>query len=144
MKEREQISAGGVAFRQRGDRADIALVLTLPGMRWQLPKGIIDPGETAEEASLREVSEEAGIKCELLCPLGTINYQFVDGRRGEAVRINKTVHFFLMRYISGNVADHDNEVADAKWFESSSAAGQLFFESERNILLEAITRITKL
>lgn len=144
MTEREQISAGGVAFRKVDGRVDVALIQTLPEMRWQLPKGIIDPGETAEEAALREVREEAGIVCEPLGPLGETYYQFIDHRGGSVTRINKTVHFFLMRYLSGDVRDHDNEVADAKWVYSSLALEQLFFDSERDILSGALSRISAL
>jgi 8-oxo-dGTP diphosphatase len=57
----EQVSAGGVVFREIGDGIEIAIVRIVPELRWQLPKGIIDKGETIEEAATREVREESGL-----------------------------------------------------------------------------------
>jgi len=74
METRKQVSAGGAAFREIDGKFEVALVLMIPEMRWQLPKGIIDPGETPEQAALREVREEAGIECELIEPIETIEY----------------------------------------------------------------------
>ncbi|MBX3297558.1 MAG: NUDIX hydrolase [Acidobacteria bacterium] len=113
----------------------MALVLMIPEMRWQLPKGIIDPGETPEQAALREVREEAGIECELVEPIETIEYWFVDSRSGTQVRIHKFVHFYLMRYVSGDVADHDHEVAEARWFPVDEAISTLAFDSEKSVVI---------
>src|SRR3954453_6635014 len=72
----DQVSAGGVAFRQIDGKTEVAIVLMVPERRWQLPKGIIDAGETPEIAALREVREEAGIVCTLVEPLEVIEYWF--------------------------------------------------------------------
>jgi 8-oxo-dGTP pyrophosphatase MutT (NUDIX family) len=66
MRTRESISAGGVAFRVVGGKCEIAIIRTSTEGRWQLPKGLIDPGETEQQAAIREVREEAGIDCEIL------------------------------------------------------------------------------
>ena len=137
METRKQVSAGGAAFRETDGRLEVALVLMIPEMRWQLPKGIIDPGETPEHAALREVREEAGIECELIEPIETIEYWFVDSRSGTQVRIHKFVHFYLMRYVSGDVADHDHEVAEARWFSVKDAVEALAFEQERSLVVVA-------
>ncbi len=127
----EQFSAGGVAFKTDGSGArQIAIIHMLPHLRWQLPKGIIDPGETAEIAALREVSEEAGIHCEMIAPIDTINYWFTADRDGTQYQIHKFVSFFLMQYTSGDVADHDHEVAEARWVSAEEALEMLVFESE--------------
>lgn len=135
METRKQVSAGGAAFREIDGKIEVALVLMIPEMRWQLPKGIIDPGETPEQAALREVREEAGIECELVEPIETIEYWFVDSRSGTEVRIHKFVHFYLMRYVSGDVADHDHEVAEARWFPVDEAVSTLAFDSERTVVI---------
>ncbi|HMS08721.1 MAG TPA: NUDIX hydrolase [Pyrinomonadaceae bacterium] len=143
METRKQVSAGGAAFRETDGRLEVALVLMIPEMRWQLPKGIIDPGETPEQAALREVREEAGIECELIEPIETIEYWFVDSRSGTQVRIHKFVHFYLMRYVSGDVADHDHEVAEARWFPVDEAISTLAFDSEKSVVIlgrDAMTR----
>ncbi len=135
METRKQVSAGGAAFREIDGKFEVALVLMIPEMRWQLPKGIIDPGETPEQAALREVREEAGIECELIEPIETIEYWFVDSRSGTPIRIHKFVHFYLMRYVSGDVADHDHEVAEARWFPVDEAISTLAFDSEKSVVI---------
>jgi 8-oxo-dGTP pyrophosphatase MutT (NUDIX family) len=141
LRTMEQISAGGVVFRLGESAAEIAIVRIVPEMRWQLPKGLIDPGETIEQAALREVSEEAGITSELVSPIETIEYWFVADRGGERVRYHKFVHFFLMQYISGDVADHDHEVDEARWVDIETALGMLEFKSERDVVAKAATMI---
>ncbi|MEO8041463.1 MAG: NUDIX hydrolase [Acidobacteriota bacterium] len=137
----EQISAGGVVFRVHGSAPEIAIVRIVPEMRWQLPKGIIDPGETIEQAALREVREESGIVADLVSPIETIEYWFVADRGGERVRYHKFVHFFLMKYQSGDVADHDHEVDEARWVDIETALELLEFKSERDVIRKASAMI---
>jgi 8-oxo-dGTP pyrophosphatase MutT (NUDIX family) len=141
LRTMEQVSAGGVVFRLYDSVTEIVIVRIVPEMRWQLPKGLIDPGETIEQAALREVSEEAGIDAELVSPVETIEYWFVADRGGERVRYHKFVHFFLMRYVSGDVADHDDEVDEARWVDIETALGMLEFKSERDVVIKAGTMI---
>src|SRR5687768_14988335 len=106
----EQISAGGVAYRLQNGKIEIAIVHMVPEMRWQLPKGIIDEGETPEAAASREVQEEAGIETEFIGPIDVIEYWFFADYGKGRTRYHKFVHFFLMRYLSGTVEEHDHEV----------------------------------
>jgi 8-oxo-dGTP pyrophosphatase MutT (NUDIX family) len=140
----EQISAGGVAFRCNGDATEIAIISAKPSLRWQLPKGIIDAGETPEIAALREVREEAGIETELLSKIEIIEYWYVGDNRGERVRFHKLVHFFLLKYTAGDVADHDHEVGEARWVEARAAAEMLAFKSEKDVVEKAIEAIKEL
>ncbi len=135
---KDQFSAGGVALRDNNGVLEIAIVLILPELRWQLPKGIIDPGEAAEEAALREVREEAGIDCDLVAPIRRIEYWFNTSRDGEAIRVHKFVKFFLMQYVSGHVSDHDYEVAEARWVSVDEAMNMLVFESEREVVSQGL------
>ena len=137
----EQVSAGGVVFRFEDPVAEIAIVRIVPDLRWQLPKGLIDPGETIEGAALREVREESGIIAELIAPIETIEYWFLAERDGERLRYHKFVHFFLMRYIGGDVADHDHEVDEARWVTVETAVSMLEFKSERDVVTKAAAMI---
>lgn len=139
-----QVSAGGVAFRQLNTRIEVALILVGPRGRWQLPKGTVNKNERNEDAAQREVREEAGIETELIDALDHIDYWFYAFRNGVRVRFHKFVHFYLMRYRSGKVEDHDHEVEEARWVEINQGIEMLAFESERAILRKAQERILAL
>lgn len=134
----EQVSAGGAAVRQTDAGYEIALIFVEPGKRWQLPKGIIDAGETAEIAALREVREEAGIETEILEKIETIEYWYYGTKNGERVRFHKLVHFYLLKYISGDINDHDHEVVEARWFSADAAIKMLAFKNEKTAVEKAI------
>ena len=137
MKTRERVSAGGVAFRVSRGTTEIAIIRSARESRWQLPKGIIDPGETEEQAAIREVLEEAGIGCELLEKIGSVDYWYVDRWGSEPVRVHKYVHFHLMKYVSGDIADHDHEVDEVRWVLLEEAIGLLAFPAEKQIVQKA-------
>jgi 8-oxo-dGTP diphosphatase len=138
IETREQVSAGGVVFRRRGASVEVALISVGEKSRWQLPKGLVDSGESPEEAALREVREETGLGGELIAPIETAEYWYVGTARGGGrVRFHKFVHFYLLRYASGEVSAHDHEVNEARWVEIDEAARRLAFKSERTVLARA-------
>lgn len=140
----EQISAGGVAFREIDGRIEIAIILTNPEMRWQLPKGMVDAGESLEQAAVREVREEAGIETDLVAAIEKTEYWFSAERNGERSRFHKFVHWFLMRYRSGNVEDHDHEVMETRWAAVDDALEMLVFKNERDVVEKAVAAIQRL
>jgi 8-oxo-dGTP pyrophosphatase MutT (NUDIX family) len=129
----EETSAGGLVL-DRG--ADIPLA-ALIGRRdrrgrllWSLPKGHIEAGESTEDAAVREVEEETGIRGRLLAPLGTIDFWFVaDGRR-----IHKTVHHFLMEASGGVLSDADAEVSEVAWVPLNEVTRRLAYADERRLV----------
>jgi 8-oxo-dGTP pyrophosphatase MutT (NUDIX family) len=140
LRTERQVSAGGVAFRRHApnETVEIALVCVGPQRRWQLPKGIVEEGESPEAAAIREVREEAGIQATLIAPLETVEYWYVGTPRGgERVRYHKFVHFFLLEYQSGDVRDHDAEVEEARWVASRDAVDLLAFKSEQRVMQQA-------
>lgn len=133
----DQVSAGGVAFRKKDSGVEIAIVCVKPKQRWQLPKGIVDPGESPEGTALREVREEAGVETERLALIETIEYWYRSLKYGKPVRYHKYVHFYLLRYLNGNVFDHDHEVEEARWVSFDEALEMLDFKNERDVVEKA-------
>ena len=132
-----QVSAGGVAHRTENGLIEVVVIQTSSEGRWQLPKGIIDAGETPEVAALREVREEAGIACEVIEPLDEIEYWFVAAYDGPKKRYHKKVFFYLMKFLEGDVNDHDHEVVEARWVGIDEAESMLAFESEKKLIVKA-------
>ena len=141
---KDQISAGGVAFRRVNSQIEVAVVSVKPSLRWQLPKGIVDPGETSEVTALREVREEAGVETELLELLQTVEYWYQRVQYGQRIRYHKYVHFYLLKYTAGDVKDHDHEIAEARWVRFEKAIEMLAFKSERGVVEKARIRIAEL
>jgi 8-oxo-dGTP diphosphatase len=133
----DQISAGGVAFRWNNSEPEIAIVSVKPKLRWQLPKGIVDEGESPQVTAMREVREEAGVETELIKLIETIEYWYRSVKYGKPVRYHKFVHFYLLKYKSGNVADHDHEVEESRWVSFDEALELLDFKSERDVAEKA-------
>jgi 8-oxo-dGTP pyrophosphatase MutT (NUDIX family) len=138
---KEQVSAGGVVYRRRGARVEVALISVGEEARWQLPKGLVDRDESPEAAALREVREETGLICELVAPLEEVEYWYFSKGGARRVRFHKRVHFYLMRYLSGETDEHDDEVNEARWVGVEEAATMLAFKGERRALEEALEKL---
>ena len=137
FETKEQVSAGGVVYRRRGGETEVALISVGEPARWQLPKGLVGRGETPSDAALREVREETGLACEVEAELGRVEYWYFSKGGARRVRFHKFVHFYLMRYVSGDVSGHDDEVNEARWVGVEEAEAMLAFKGERKALAEA-------
>lgn len=136
MKYGRQISSGGVLYRPSDGGYEIALIKVKGGEVYALPKGLIDEGESPEEASLREVREETGMEGEIVAPLGYTKYYYYAGE--EDTRYFKLVHFFLLRYSGGSELDHDWEVEGVEWVPAAEAPRLLSYKGEREIMERAL------
>lgn len=133
-----QISAGGIVVRGSGPDAEVALISVGSPPRWQLPKGLIDSGESPESAAIREVREEAGVEAEIVSLIEKVEYWYQASRGKERVRYHKFVYFFLMKYLSGDVTDHDHEVNEAEWVPFTKAEDRLAFKSEKAVARKSL------
>ena len=130
--ERER-SYGGVVVRNGN-----VLVITPAGRSEvrTLPKGGANPGETEEATALREVREETGVVARVVEHLGDVEYWYRRGGR----RVFKTVGFYLCDYVSGDTADHDQEVDDAHWMSLERARSELSYPGEREMIERALSK----
>ncbi|HEX5240597.1 MAG TPA: NUDIX hydrolase [Candidatus Limnocylindrales bacterium] len=133
-------SAGGIVVRAERDGRSLVV-----GMRrrdrdavtWTLPKGTPNDGETLEETALREVTEETGLDVRIVEPLSSIDYTFVQ----SGTRIHKTVHYFLMEPVGGDLSRHDHEFERVRWVRFADAPGLLTFATERALVEAAADRL---
>jgi len=102
-----------------------------------LPKGHVEARESNEQAALREVREETGCWGEIVTRLNEISYWFYVGK----AKHRKSVTFFLMRYLSGDPANHDHEVDDARWFDLAQARKTLKYVNEKRLIDMALDYI---
>lgn len=136
-----EVSAGGVIFRRHA--GELQTVLIHVRHRWGLPKGHVEEGESAERAAVREVREETGLEGRVIQKLGDIRYSYRDKtKQEEAIRIYKRVHFYLLRYLKGDVQDHDHEVDEARWFRMDEAIRNLKFATERKMVQRGLSILT--
>jgi 8-oxo-dGTP pyrophosphatase MutT (NUDIX family) len=137
LRNARATSAGGVVYRILDGRVQVALAHRRSPPLWALPKGTPDAGETIEETALRETQEETGVEVEVEAPLGSIRYFFVRG----TTRFHKTVHFFLMRPIGGELDLHDAEFDEVRWVAASEAIAILTHATERSIVEQALALV---
>ena len=130
-------SAGGLVFKELASQNDVLVCGFAEPNSWRLPKGRRDGNESPRETALREVNEETGIVTEIVGFIDSIRYSYVD--QFTEKRFYKTVYFYLMRPIGGDIAFHDDEFDIVKWMSSKQALEFLKFEHERGILEKGLS-----
>jgi 8-oxo-dGTP pyrophosphatase MutT (NUDIX family) len=145
-----EFSAGGVVLRQIRGRWHVAGIEPRgkgPGEIkgrskgvLALPKGLVDPGERPEEAAVREVREETGVKASMVAKLGDIKYVYTR-TYSDGQRVFKIVSFFLLRYQSGKIGkiapEMREEVSRAFWLPLEDAPRQLTYKGEAQMAMKA-------
>jgi 8-oxo-dGTP pyrophosphatase MutT (NUDIX family) len=128
------LAAGGVLWRRdHAGGIEVVLVHRPRYDDWSLPKGKLDPGETDEEAALREVQEETSVVARLGPELRTITYLDRSGK-------HKRVRYWAMTPVSGEPAG-DNEVDRAEWVPVGEAGARLTYEHDRSVLEALLNRV---
>jgi 8-oxo-dGTP diphosphatase len=149
-----EFSAGGVVFRkiksQKSDVGSQMLILVCQHSQhhgWVFPKGLIGDkikqegkstfaqgfGETKEEAAIREVKEETGVSARIIKALEPIGYWYVFNKE----KIKKTVYYYLMDFISGDITKHDLEMENVEWLKEDNVAERLTYPSDKKVWKEA-------
>lgn len=126
-------SAGGVVYRRTPAGLEIVLAHRRSPALWALPKGTPAGDESVEQTALRETSEETGLAVQIEQPIGPISYTFVRG----STRYHKTVHFFLMRPVGGDLDDHDHEFDECRWIAIPEALKLMSYPTERQVVEQA-------
>jgi 8-oxo-dGTP pyrophosphatase MutT (NUDIX family) len=133
LRRVEETSAGGLVVDRTGPTPQVAVIGRLDRrgrLLWSLPKGHVEAGETAEDAAVREVEEETGIRGRVMAPLGTIDYWFVAADR----RVHKTVHHYLLEAAGGELSDEDYEVDEVAWVPLPELRDRLAYAGERRLV----------
>lgn len=125
----EQVrAAGGVVVRELEEGAvEVAVVHRPRYGDWSFPKGKLDPGETSEDAALREVREETGLTCRLGPELASARYADQKGRP-------KVVRYWLMHVVADPGFEANDEVDRLRWLAVAEAAELLTYERDRELL----------
>lgn len=127
MTEKRIEAAGGVVMRRGPEETEIAVVHRPRYDDWSFPKGKLDPGETFEEAALREVREETGLICRLGPELAFAHY---DDNKGRP----KLVRYWLMAVIEDPGFEPNDEVDELRWLTPDEATELLTYSRDRSLV----------
>ena len=129
---REVRAAGGAVLRPReGGGVELAVVHRPKYDDWSLPKGKLERGESFEEAALREVFEETGLRCRLRQELEPTEYRDRKGRP-------KVVRYWLMDVAFDTGFRPSDEVDALEWLEIPAAATRLTYEHDQELVASLV------
>jgi 8-oxo-dGTP diphosphatase len=131
-----EFSAGGVVFKKLGEQSLVLVCQHSQHHGWVFPKGLIGDhieGEKKEDTAIREVEEETGVKGKIIKILTPVDYWYFF----EGEKMHKTVYYFLMEYISGDIAKHDNEMENVQWLEENEVEKRLTYPADKKVWQEA-------
>lgn len=128
----EEFSAGGIVYKTEHGNIVVLISQHSGHHGWVFPKGHVGDtvkNETVEEAAIREVQEETGIVGKILKKLPLTNYWYIfNGQKRH-----KTVRYFLMKYASGDSADHGWEMENVAWLPVSEIGQKLTYDGDKKV-----------
>ncbi len=134
-----EYSSGGVVYRPNptSDGYQFAAVHRARHTDWSLPKGHVEPGETREQAAVREVKEETGLDARIVMPLAEVVYYYRRGRGSDSVLVHKTVYHYLMEALTHEFGPPNWEVSECRWVPMSEAENALSYENDGEVVRKA-------
>ena len=138
-----EFSAGGIVYQQQGGKRFWLVIQHVGKKHWGFPKGHIGDhiqGEKAPEAALREVKEEADVTARILHPQ-PIKTQYLY-HLGKSLQ-KKTVYYFLMQYLAGDINNHDWEIQEARFVPENEVKKTLTFVNDKKAFQQAKSFIDK-
>lgn len=130
-------AAGAVVLRSSPDGGtEVALVHRDRYDDWSLPKGKLEPGETAAEAAVREVAEETGLTVRLGLPLDRVSYRV---RLRDGSHAPKVVDYWIGTLLAETARPADDEITAVRWLGVAEAAERMSYRSDRAALAQALT-----
>lgn len=137
---RSEFSSGGIVYKKANGKKMILVCQHSAHHGWVFPKGLIGDmidGEGKEETAIREVKEETGAEGKIIKPLSPITYWYVWG--GE--KIKKTVYYYIMEYIGGDISKHDFEMENVEWISLDEVERRLSYASDKKVWKEAQAKL---
>ncbi|HVT01547.1 MAG TPA: NUDIX domain-containing protein [Patescibacteria group bacterium] len=143
-----EFSAGGVVYKKDPTTASGFMILVSQHSQhkgWVFPKGLIGDrdqikGEKKEDTAVREVKEETGADGKIIQELTPVVYWYA----WEGEKRKKTVYYFIMEYVGGNITEHDHEMSAVEWLNANEVLNRLTYKSDKNVYQEALPIIESL
>lgn len=140
-----EFSAGGIIYKTEKNKILILIAQHSQHLGWVFPKGLIGDrndikDEKKEDTAIREVKEETGADAIIEAELKPITYWYM----WEGEKKKKTVYYFVMKYIGGDITKHDHEMSDVKWVDIQTVDQELAYKGDKQVFKEAVPIIKNL
>lgn len=129
MSLKRVFSAGGIIVREVDGKPLVLVTQHSKHHGWDFPKGHLESGESSEQAALREVEEETGVKAEIVEKVGQTEYFYFE----DGVRNFKTVVYFLMKFMEQREATTADEVEAMLWLDPEEVENKLTFKDTKEL-----------
>jgi ADP-ribose pyrophosphatase YjhB (NUDIX family) len=140
-----EFSAGGIIYKKEGN--NLLWLIRRPkggkgyrgNLGWSFPKGWLNKGETLEQAALREVAEEGGVKAKIIAKLPALKIFFTNP---DGQKVKKSITYFVMEKLEDLKEGFGWETKEIKWVSKKGAFGLLAYKNEQELLKQAAKILT--